>query len=219
MSKIEKLSLKELQDLESYFPILADFPSRVLANTYIDFVDILYKDITTIVNDFQSNPQYYQDDSEDKLTYNFCTQLKRLGYDSSHGSTIGGETDLLVKSYTSKEYMWIGEAKIHGSYDYLYEGFLQLNTRYSTGAYNQSDGGLLIYIRQKNSKLVIDKWKEHLSEKQLPSFDTKPCPNNLDFFSVHEHETSGLPFRIKHIPIMLYFNPQDKSARQRKSNK
>jgi hypothetical protein len=124
---IANLSLKELKDFEADIPLLARFPSRALADTYDSFLDILYDDIDEIIRDIEANREFYCEDGEDKLTVFIAINLRRLGYDAEHGVKHGGNTDLLVKR---KAFTWIAEAKIHSSYDYLYEGFLQLDTSF-----------------------------------------------------------------------------------------
>lgn len=213
---IENLSLKKLEKLQTYIPELAGFPSRVLADTYEEFIDVLYKDIDKIVLLKEENPELYQNDTEDRITVDIKNHLCLLGYNASHEEKIGGHADLVVRK---KDFLWIGEAKIHRNYDYLWEGFLQLTTRYSTGDYNQKDGGLLIYIRNENAIKIINNWKNHLATKNLKDYSSKPCLNrNLAFFSNHQHEKTGQLFKVKHIGIMLYFNPKDKSAIRRKKN-
>jgi len=214
---IENLSLRELQNLEQYIPGLGRFPSRFLVTDYNQFIELLYKDIDDIIYQIQENPELRQKDGEDRLTIDIRDQLRRLGYDAAHDSKFGGHADLLVKK---GNFTWIGEAKIHSSYNYLWEGFLQLTTRYSTGDSNQRDGGIFIYIRQKNVSAIIEKWKNHLLSKELPDFNSEACENReISFFSTHKHEGSGQDFRIKHIPVILYFQPQDKSGRGKNEKK
>jgi hypothetical protein len=223
----ENLSFTNLDYYENTYPHpqFKDFLYRIKPNTYSKFVDTLYQDIDNIVDNFQSNPQYYQKDSEDKLTHEICNYLRGYGYNALHGLTSGGQTDLIVKSYPPNNYQWIGEAKIHSSYEYLYQGFLQLTTRYSSGVEYQRNGGLLIYIRTSNAKSTMDKWQQELlkmMEIQSIEITIKSCSKNiLAFISSHTHHSSGLPFEVRHIPIVLHYSPQDKSAmlNQKRKNK
>ncbi|MEM6398915.1 MAG: hypothetical protein AAF757_01605 [Cyanobacteria bacterium P01_D01_bin.116] len=214
---IENLSLRELQNLERFIPGLGRFPSRFIATDYNKFIEILYDDIDDIIYQIQENPELRQKDSEDRLTIDIRDQLRRLGYDAAHDSKFGGHADLLVKK---GNFTWIGEAKIHSSYNYLWEGFLQLTTRYSTGDSNQRDGGIFIYIRQKNASAIVEKWKDYLLSKELKGYSYEASENReISFFSTHKHEGSGQDFRIKHIPVILYFQPQDKSGRSKIESK
>ncbi|MBW4597639.1 MAG: hypothetical protein KME46_33245 [Brasilonema angustatum HA4187-MV1] len=207
------LSLKDLKNLQSNIPELAGFPSRVLVETYDEFIKELYETIDRIIFYKEENPELYKEDTEDRITIDIKNNLCLLGYNASHEMKIGGHADLVVKR---NEFLWIGEAKIHSSYNYLWEGFLQLTTRYSTGDCNQKDGGLLIYIRNENAKNIMDTWKNHLSSKKLPNYSFNPClKRKLAFFSNHTHERTGELFRVRHMGITLYFNPKDKSAIKR----
>ncbi|WP_290599456.1 hypothetical protein [Anabaena sp. AL93] len=212
---IQKLSLLELQQFEDNIPELRGFISRILAETYDDFIKAIYKDIDRIIYLMQENPELYTDNKEDRLTVEIKNQLCCMGYAASHDSKIGGHADLVIRK---KEYIWIGEAKIHSSYDYLWEGFQQLNTRYSTGDSNQKDGGLLIYVFVQNTESVMTKWQTHLADQKLIGYTYICCPNReLCFFSTHQHDRTGKLFRVRHMPVILHFNPKDKSAEQRKT--
>lgn len=214
---IENLSLLQLKQFEQDIPALAGFPSRVLATDYDGFIKILYFDIDKIIYQIEENPELRLQDGEDRLTIDIKNQLCCMGYNASHDTKIGGHADLLVKK---GNFIWIGEAKIHSSYNYLWEGFLQLTTRYSTGDSNQRDGGIFIYIRQKNANAIIEKWKNYLLSKDLLDYNYEPSINReLSFFSTHKHEGSGRDFRIKHMPVILYFQPQDKSGRGKSDKK
>ncbi len=205
---IENLSLRDLTNLGQFLPDLANFASRQLANTYEDFIKVIYKDIDRIVEIIQENPELRQNDIEDRLSIEIVSMLRFCGYNATHDQKFGGHTDILVRK---NNYVWIAEAKIHRDYEYLWQGFQQLNTRYSTGDSNQKDGGILIYIRGANTKNVIDEWKKRLSNKNLQNYNSFPCPKReLAFYSTHTHEGSGLQFTVRHIPVILYFSPQDK---------
>ena len=207
----ENLSLSKIKELgiDKKIPGLNGWIPRILADSYQEFVEALYFDIDQIVNRIQKNPELRKDDGEDRLSIDIVNQLDCYGYNASHDTKIGGHADIVVKK---DSYLWIGEAKIHSSYSYLWKGFQQLSTRYSVGDSNQLEGGIIIYIKTKNAASVMQNWKEHLSTKQLPSFICTPCPNrSLAFFSTHEHIRSGLLFKIRHIPVMLHHEPKDKS--------
>jgi hypothetical protein len=217
MSENIKVNLRRLQELEGLIPELAGFPSRVLAETYDKFIQVLYKDIDKIIYQLQENSELLQSDTEDRLTLSILHGLRCMGYSASHEQKIGGHVDLAVKK---GNFTWIGEAKIHSDYEYLWQGFQQLTTRYSTGDDNQSDGGLLIYIRTRNAKQVVQKWQEHLTTKSLPGYSIQPCKiRNLGFFSIHTHQRSGCDFKVRHMPVILYFNPQDKSGLKSRKQK
>jgi hypothetical protein len=207
MSNLENMTLSMLKELEPKIPSLSGFISRNLVRTYSEFVEVLYRDIDRIIYKIQENPELRQNDSEDRLTIDIINLLCMMGYNASHDTKVRGHADILV---VKNDFMWIGEAKIHSSYPYLWKGFQQLSTRYSVADSNQKDGGIIIYIRQANAREVMDKWRKHLLKKNLSNYSCTTCEiRKLCFFTSHEHVSSGEPFRIRHMPVILHFKPQD----------
>lgn len=211
---IENLRLADIVDCKLVNPKLRSSVERELVDSYEGFISVLYKELDDVIQTLQANPELRQNDQEDRLTIDIVNLLNQAGYDASHETKSGGHVDITVKF---RGMFWFGEAKIHSTYDHLLEGFKQLCTRYTRGDINQDHGGVLLYIKQKNAKSVMDRWKEHLSEQNYPDYESSPCATRpLSFFSKHTHDVSGLPFNVRHMPVMLYFNPQDKSAMRRK---
>jgi hypothetical protein len=142
--------------------------------------------------------------------------LRSLGHEASHDTQIGGNADIVVRK---NDFLWVGEAKIYSDNNYVWEGFQQLVTRYSTGDSNQENGGLLIYIFKEDASSIMQKWQKYLIKQSLPGFSLRPCKmRSLAFISTHKHERSGQPFHVRHIPVMLHFAPKDKSGRARKTS-
>lgn len=209
MHKDLKFNLESIKEFQSDVPGIGNFPDRMLAQTYEEFVSVLYKDIDRIVITMEKNPELQQNDSEDRLTIEIRGILEHSGYDATHEEKIGGHADLVVKK---NDWLWIGEAKIHYDYGHLFKGFQQLSTRYSTGGSYNSQGGMLIYIFGAKAKIVMDTWKTHLKEKMgednLEFFECQA--NLLYFYSEHSHQRTGLAFKVRHIPFCLHFDPKDK---------
>lgn len=205
-----EFSLKTLKDFSEDVPGIGNLPNRMLASSYDDFVITLYKDIDVIVAKMEENPELLKNDTEDRLTVDVKNQLCAMGYDAFHEAKIGGHADLVVKKQATN-WTWIGEAKVHKNYKWLLKGFQQLTTRYTTGGYNNCQGGLLIYIRNANAKNVMEKWKDYLEKQNnIKGLKIIPCRvNPLSFYSKHNHQRSGSPFKIRHLPFILHFNPQD----------
>ncbi|MEW6498868.1 MAG: HEAT repeat domain-containing protein [Cyanobacteriota bacterium] len=178
-----------------------------------DFIKNLYKDIDKVIYQIQENPKQRQKDTEDRLTIDIVNQLRCLEYDAEHDSEIGGHVDIAVRK---NEFLWLGEAKIYRGNNYLWEGFQQLTTRYSIGDSNQKNGGLLIYIGERDASSIMENWQNYLLEKSLPNYRFRPCKmRSLAFISTHRHERSGQDFHVRHMPVMLQFAPKDKSGRHR----
>lgn len=204
---VTDLTLAQLIEI-SRNPEFATFLDGMLVQSYDDFVEVLYSDIDSGIDLLQESAELLHNCKEDLLTQTIKIYLKGKGYTATHDEKHRGHCDLLVRKGRFK---WIGEAKIHGAYDTLFKGFKQLSTRYSTGDSNQNSGGVIVYIRGKDAKLVMEAWKEHLEAQELPDFTTSTCGKRaLSFFSSHTHEGSGLTFKVRHMPVLLYFNPMDK---------
>jgi len=214
---IQDFTIAQLRAMSSVIPGVGIFFDRLLANTYEDFVNVLYRDIDSVLNGFQENPELLKEDGEDRLTSEIKRGLKLLGYIATHDEKIGGHSDLVVRG-KKDNFLWIGEAKIHSGYDYLYQGFQQLTTRYATGDVNQDCGGMLIYIRNNDAASVIAAWRAHLAGKTLEGYSESNCAErpNFVFYSTHKHERAGTPFKVKHIGVILGFDPKDRRPAKRK---
>jgi hypothetical protein len=201
-------SLRTIKAFGEIIPEFDDFYRRYNPESYDEFIENLYIDIDKIIKLIEEDPKVRKDDGEDRLTVEIRGMLLSRGYMASHDEMIGGHADLVVRK---KDYIWIGEAKKHSNYEWLLKGFNQLTTRYTTGDTNQNNGGLLIYIFGKNASRVMSKWQEFLTMQSLPDYSWGLCnKRELAFFSKHTHDKSGLSFRVRHMPILLYFSPQDR---------
>ena len=167
------------------------------------FIDRLYQEISNIILIIEQSAQYRQNDPEDRITIDIVGLLRQTGYNATHDPDYRGHPDIRV---SNDNFVWLGEAKIHNSYEWLMDGLKQLHTRYMTGRENGS--GILIYIFGSNAKNVIDEWRKRLTESnECNLMNTVDCEENLTFWSIHRHESSGLDVKTKHIGISLYFNP------------
>lgn len=203
-------TLSALINYSDHIPMLRGFPERILADSYEKFIFALYQDIERIICNIEENPELRKNDNENRLTIDIVNQLRCIGYDASHDEKIGGHADICVKK---NNYIWIGEAKIHSSYPYILQGFQQLCTRYSNGGSNRKEGALIIYIFSKDAKGIMDKWKQHLLDSNeykdnIEIEEQMDLYRELCFYSKHKHSASGLDFRVKHIPVLLNFDPQ-----------
>ncbi len=208
----EEMSLAELAEMEQWAPDLAAFAKLTLATTFDQFVDALNQDIDQGVRLMEDDPGVRINDGEDRLTADLLTFLTGRGYDVTHDEKIGGHCDLVVK-HRRQSFRWLGEAKVHkNDYGYLRQGFDQLCTRYARGTPDSPQGGLIIYIRQPKASSVVSTWRSKLTGAGLEEFAHRDCSRRpgLSFFSCHTHKTSGLPYTVRHIGVVLHFNPEDR---------
>ncbi|WGD29403.1 hypothetical protein AncyloWKF20_16740 [Ancylobacter sp. WKF20] len=179
--------------------LCADSPSKQLS--------CVERGIDYAVQEMIKVPQLYQGMTEDQLTNSMMNFLSGLGLNPTHDTQIGGHCDIVIQLRGG--FLWIGESKIHGSYDWLLKGFNQIDTRYSTGMPGQDSGDLIIFIFQQRIDHVIEKWVEKLQSERT-DVTINHCqtdPNRR--ISTHLHQRTGLPFRVRHIPVSLYFSPRD----------
>ncbi|WP_016834616.1 hypothetical protein [Herbaspirillum lusitanum] len=214
MRSSENFSLDKIETLVRGSENVQNFLRSQLVSSYEEFVEVLYDDLDLVISKLESNPQYYADDGEDKITNAMANMLTMTYYDASHGSTAGGSVDLTVKG-KNPLWTWIGEAKIFSSITDLKEGFLQLTTRYRTGSPNNSQGGILAFTKRPLAADLMRDWQNTVRDMSLPDFSERICErrSGLAFYTTHKHEASGIPFRIRHNAVSLYFHPKDKSGR------
>ena len=168
------------------------------------FISRLYQEIANIVQNLEETAHHRRNDNEDRITSDIVLLLRQSGYDATHDTDSRGHVDIRVKN---KIFVWLGEAKIHSNYDWLLEGLKQLHTRYSTG--REEGSGILIYIKVANAKAVIDEWRKKLeSGRECNLKETSDGSEKLTFWSIHQHEGSGLDISTKHIGVSLFYNPQ-----------
>lgn len=210
----QNFSLKDIEQLVATNPYAQNMIRREFAPSYMEFINVLYDDLDMAISELELQPQLHIGDLEDKLSSKIISQLKMVGYNASLGSTGGGNKDLTVLG-KKPSWSWIGEAKIYKCVTNLRDGFLQLSTRYRSVDSTKSCAGILAYtFRPYASELLVNDWKNELSNLNLRGFMTYPCMRRerMAFFSVHDHVASGLPFEVRHMAISLYFDPRDKSG-------
>ncbi|WP_052263623.1 hypothetical protein [Comamonas thiooxydans] len=206
--ELASLTIADLQGMRAIRPDLAAFADRLLVTSYEQFVKVLYQDLDACIRFMEDDPKVRQEDGEDRLTTEIIGQLKSRGYSATHDELVGGHSDIVVRYFD--KYVWVAEAKIHSSYDYLGGGFDQLTTRYLRGTVNANEGALLIYIRNADVAAVVKNWSTKLAERDLPDFSQDACParGELGFYNTYKHHSSGLPVRIRHMGINLHWDPK-----------
>lgn len=198
----------ESQELDPEFALIA---ARMLVRTYPEFIEVLYKDLDRCVAYLEESRNLRQDDGEDHLTADLIGPLKLLGYDASHDQMIGGHVDIAVRH--KKGFLWLGEAKIHSDYGYLWKGFNQLCGRYAPGTPGTNEGGLIIYVRNVDCAGVVAEWRKRLADRALPDYVEAECEARpgMAFFTTHKHTDSGLPLRVRHFAVVQHWDPPDRA--------
>jgi len=204
-----------IEDLKLAFPDPA-FQCRMamfLAISHEERISAVERAIDHVAQNLNRTRQHRQHKNEDLLTTDIVTSLKDMGFQASHDTDVGGHCDIVIEG--REDFLWLGEAKTHSSYDWLYKGFQQLSTRYSGGMPGQEAGGLIIYCYNKKVLEMMRDWQTHLIERRDDVKISSCALSKLAFRSTHAHDASGLPYMIRHMPVPLYFEPQDKVARSK----
>lgn len=182
---------------------------RLLADTYAEFIDVLYRDLDQLFQVLQERKQLFCDAKEDEITMYLVDLLKQRQYRVEHDTKIGGHVDIVVRSsYT--EFLWLGEAKRDSGPGWLAEGMEQLCSRYSAGSADRDHGGILVYIQGKQAARIFKNWRDRLETcTQFEEIKVSDCTRQPSsaFVSSHIHDTSGLPYHVRHMSVGLYHRP------------
>lgn len=204
------LTLSQIQgQLRVFMPDLAARIDMELSTTYEEFVKNIQYALDRSISYIEENPGVRLEDSEDRTTIEIVGNLQQRGYDADHDTKVNGHVDIVIRHRAG--YQWLGEAKKGNGYTWVHQGFEQLCTRYSRGTPDQNQGGILIYIRTKNAKSFISKWKDHLTshaEWQDLRFEECTEKPGLYFYTEHRHDSSGLTYRVRHMGIVLHHDPK-----------
>jgi len=213
--KLESLTIAQLRDLDEINPDLAFVARRLLAPAagYEEWVNVLELDLLQCVKFLEEDPLIRRKDGEDRLTADLIGNLRSRAYDASHDEKVGGHADIVVRN--PKGYLWLGEAKIHASYDYLLQGFNQLCTRYSRGTPEADRGALIIYTRVADVAAVVERWREYVKAQGITDFEAADCSIRKEhaFRSSHRHKSGGRPYRVWHLGVVLHCEPDDKKQK------
>lgn len=198
-------SLTDLQVLSKYDPDISGFLQRKFAANKEIFVEQLYKDIDDAIHILETQKHMYQKAmwGEDELTSVIITFLKGRSYDAEHDTQHGGHVDIIVKHQYGK-FEWIGEAKLWDGPAYIYDGWIQLNERYGSGTVRDDHGGIIIYVKIKNSADKLGDWQTHLLSKITDVAITPDATNSLRFSSSTAHPATARPYKVRHMAVSLF---------------
>ncbi|NTJ08230.1 hypothetical protein [Rhizobium lusitanum] len=175
------------------------------AETHDERLALVERAVDYITQEMVKNRHVHQDKSEDALTIDIVSHLKTMGFQASHDTQYGGHCDVVVEA--RDEFLWIAEAKKHDSYDWLLDGFEQLDRRYSTGLPGQDCGEMIIYCFGARLDKVMAEYRKRLGGKRADVAFEPPEDNAIVLRSVHDHGNTGRPFRVRHKGVPLHFKP------------
>lgn len=217
MSGLPNVSLNDFYALVEANPVHRNMVRQRYVKTYDEFIDVFYEMLDYCIGRLEENPQHHQEDTEDQLTHQLVNLLQVAGYNVTQGETGGGNKDITVR-WLNPDWSWIGESKKYHSLTDVREGFLQLTTRYRNSNPLYTQGGLIAFTLRPKAAALIKEWMDEAATMKLDNFRAEDCPRRpkLAYISYHDHVASGLPCKIRHIAVVLYFHPEDKSGRTAK---
>lgn len=195
------------------------------------FIDALYNDISIIISDLERTADKYYCEDEDKITNTLAMALRIKGYDATEQTKSNGDVDLTVRDIANKFY-WIAEAKRGNSFNGVFEGVLQLLTRYLT---EQKNAGFLIYYQKLGCLSFFDDWHTYLHEGKFLNYkgiedcideckhyfkiekQFPPLPEDSKIFDYVATKKNGGKVKIRHFITNLHHKPLDKSGRNNAS--
>ena len=192
------------------------------------FIKKLYDDIDLIVTDLERSSNKYYCDDEDKITNIIALSLRMKGYDATEQTNSNGTVDLTIRDNTRK-FTWLAEAKRGYSLNSVFEGLLQLVTRYIK---REEHAGLLIYHQKQGAMKFLSDWHTYLSSGTYRNYtkvqeridECDKCfrlspvaysmipTENSHFFDFTAVKPNDGQVQIRCFIADLYFNPMDKSA-------
>jgi hypothetical protein len=176
--------------------------------SYLDFVDLIHKALNFSISLMAAAKNITLGMDEDQLTHDLLLPLIGMAFDVTHSTNVGGNCDIVVTGHSS--YLWLGEAKVFSSYGKLLGGYRQLADRYSTGLPNQDHGAVIVYmVTHGNAKNRMQEWEEYLKVSETGVKTTRTKERPLEFSSVQDHQGTGLPIYVQHVPVVLFHVPTD----------
>ncbi|MBT2788915.1 MULTISPECIES: hypothetical protein [unclassified Halomonas] len=195
---------------------------------YDTFVEGVYGliEYVKMICQTSNNIIYSSEGAEDSITHSIVNYLRPFNANIGMKQSGGGNADIVIAN-TINRLKWVGEAKILSDdtdNGYVFEGLLQLCTRYSNACKTEQHGGVLIYNFKERLDRCVLGWDKFVFEK-APEHDfdgfKKVNLGSLNtfsgFFTEHKHHATGEMYTVAHIPINFFKRQLDKSARNRKS--
>lgn len=208
--------------------LLASLVNVITPFNEAQFIDKLYDDINFIMADLERSSNKYYCDDEDKITNLIALSLRIKGYDATEQTNSNGTVDLTIRDAQSR-FTWLAEAKRGYNLNSVFEGLLQLITRYVK---REQYAGLLIYHQKPGAMSFLKDWYTYLSSGNYKNYakikdridECNKCFNlspvaysmiptaNSNFFDFTAVKPNDGTVKVRCFIADLHFNPMDKSA-------
>ncbi|RZF92100.1 hypothetical protein LY624_06030 [Pseudoalteromonas sp. N1230-9] len=199
-------------------------------SNFDDFEKLLHEDLCRIIRRMESSSDKYFVEKEDDITTEIVGRLYEAGWTNVQEQTKEvGSVDIHIEFNGFK---WICEAKRNYGNLNLFEGLLQLTTRY---AKNQDRVAFFIYHQKKSLLPSIKSFHNFLTSKEWVSrkgfedhideieacFDQVEIPDDVTYdktpYTIKVKKLCGSPLIINIFWADFSFIPLDKSGRQSES--
>ncbi|KKC61688.1 hypothetical protein WG82_21370 [Citrobacter amalonaticus] len=210
---------------------IADFLDVIDPQGFDEFSRSVMLTLNSAIQSLENNADKYYNLSEEQLSTTISLLIERSGFKTKNEPSNRGHVDIFVEK---DDYKWLIEAKIGYNNHKIFEGLLQLASRYLT---NQKSACLLLYFKKKDVKSDFGKWKTFIENKEWIEYansndilddcnfclsDTKIKPSSTCFsygFMADIKTTAGEVVDIYHVGANLHYRPFDSSGRGGKALK
>ena len=104
---IDDFTIAQLRAMAPVIPGVGSFFDRLLASSYKDFVDVLYRDIDAVIEGFQENPELLKEDGEDRFMameaeydVRTCNDMSKFNWDVDYSYYVNEANKLLIPFQT-----------------------------------------------------------------------------------------------------------------------
>lgn len=204
---------------------IEDYLDSVNPESFDAFVSGLIVNIHKIIQSIEAKANDYFSLSEDALSSIITTNLEGYGYKAENETQHRGRVDITVEK---DGFTWLIEAKIGYNNPKIFEGLLQLASRYLT---NQRSAGLFIYYQKKHPTKQFNSWRDFIEKQEWIKYanthsiigacnemfgkltvpNDKLCVNNT--IKKVCFTSAGSKCNIYSFGVNCYFKPVDTSGR------
>jgi len=223
-----RLMLKKDEVLEEVINSgeLNDFLDLVNPKEFDEFSRSVLTTLRKAVKSLESNADKFYNQSEEQLSTTIALIIESSGYKTMNEPSVRGHIDIYVEKDGFK---WLIEAKIGYNNSKIFEGLLQLCSRYLT---DQRSACLLLYFKKRNIKSDFESWKSFLENKSWVEYAEvhdimEQCNFCLEKTTIRKDKfcngysfisgiktTAGESLDIYNVGANLHYNPFDSSGRE-----
>ncbi|MEZ8409564.1 hypothetical protein AB6C88_17290 [Vibrio splendidus] len=197
-------------------------------NSQSEFLSAVQHALKKSISILEQSANRYYALGEEELNSLVAGLLVGQSIDAETETNNRGNVDICVRF---GEYKWHLEAKLGKTNNYIFEGLLQIITRYAT---KENDFGLLIYFQNKAPSLRFKRWVEYIDNQgwgdyakkhniykdileQIPDNESSSLFSDKDLAKQKTLVTSaGTDVNVQFFGVNLYHNPLDSSGRDGK---